>query len=218
VAGFVPPPAPTLDAQQIAQIFQDNTARIRFGMIIIMFGAMFYMPWTAVIAQQLSRIEGHIGMLTWCQIMAGTCNVMLTFYPPILWLIISFRPDRPIELTYVLNDAAWLMFVGGLTPLLPAVITIAISAFRTQPEPAVFSRWVGYFNFWCLLLFLPGQAMFFFKVGPFAWNGLLAFWLPIGVFSIWFPVMFFILKNAVDRETEAQLTMAGLSSKLVPGE
>jgi hypothetical protein len=169
------------------------------------------MPWTAVLAHQISRIEGCIGMMTWCQVMAGTCNVLLTFYPPLLWLIISFRPDRPVELTYMANDTAWLMFVGGLTPLLPAVITIGIAALRQQQEPAIFPRWVGFFNFWCLLLFLPGQAMFFFKNGPFAWNGLLAFWLPIGVFSIWFPVMFLILKKAVYREAELQLVVRSQS-------
>jgi hypothetical protein len=203
VAGFVPPPKPSAGAEEIAKLFQDHTMNIRIGMIIIMFGAMFYMPWTAVLAQQISRIEGRIGMLTWCQVMAGTCNVLLTFYPPLLWLIISFRPERPVQLTYLLNDAAWLLFVGGLTPLLPAVIAIGAASFRKQKEPAIFPRWLGYFNFWCLLLFLPGQLMFFFKTGPFAWNGLLAFWLPISAFAVWFVVIFLVLKKAIYREAES---------------
>lgn len=200
IAGFVPPPAPTADAETIAAIFQDHTTRIRIGMIIIVFGAMFYMPWTAVIAHHISRVEGRIGMMTWCQVMAGTCNVLLTFYPPMLWLVLSFRPDRPVEITYMMNDVAWLMFVGGLTPLLPAVITLGLAALKKQPAPVVFPRWFGFFNFWCLLLFLPGQLMFFFKSGPFAWNGLLAFWLPISVFAVWFIVVLIVLLKATDRE------------------
>ena len=33
----------------------------------------------------------------------------------------SFRPDRAADLTQLLNDAAWLQFVGGLTPFLPVL-------------------------------------------------------------------------------------------------
>jgi hypothetical protein len=45
--------------------------------------------------------------------------------------------------------------------------------------------------------------MFFFKTGPFAWNGLLAFWLPISAFAVWFVVIFLVLKKAIYREAES---------------
>lgn len=44
---------------------------------------------------------------------------------------------------------------------------------------------------------LPGGLVTFFKSGPFAWNGILAFWLPLTVFGIWYGVMFMLLRKAI---------------------
>ena len=41
--------------------------------------------------------------------------------------------------------------------------------------------------------------IFFFKTGPLAWNGLIAFYLAFLVFAMWFPVAFYLLRKAVLR-------------------
>jgi drug/metabolite transporter (DMT)-like permease len=67
----------------------------------------------------------------------------------------------------------------------------------------VFPRWAAYFNFWTAMLYLPAFMVTFFKAGPFAWNGLLAFWLALLVAGIWTVVMFVLLLKAI-RQQEAQ--------------
>ena len=37
-------------------------------------------------------------------------------------------------------------------------------------------RWLGWFNLWAQIIYLPGILIPYFKSGPLAWNGLLAFW------------------------------------------
>ena len=64
----------------------------------------------------------------------------------------------------------------------------------------VFPRWVGYFNFWVGLLFVPGGMITFFKSGPFAWNGIIAFWIPASVFGTWFLVMTPMLLKAIQQQ------------------
>ena len=49
---------------------------------------------------------------------------------------------------------------------------------------------------WVLLGQLPGQLLFFFKTGPFAWNGLFAFYLPMTVFFVWFIAAFYVMRKA----------------------
>lgn len=131
--------------------------------------------------------------------MGAVCMAVLTFYPPMWWLISIYRLDRSAELILMLNDAAWLQWVGGLTIYYPTVATIAVAAFLDKsPEPA-FPRWFGYANIWLIVLLLPGQLIFFFHDGPFAWNGLIAFYLAFTVFAMWFPVAFWLLRKAVLR-------------------
>ena len=48
----------------------------------------------------------------------------------------------------------------------------------------------------------PGGLITFFKTGPFAWNGLLAFWVPLVIFFVWFLVMFVALLKTI-REQES---------------
>lgn len=203
MAGFVPPPEPNDTAADIVNRFNGNLFGIRAGMVVTMFGAMMAMPLGATAAYFISRIEGFVGPLTMLQIMGAVGMAVLTFYPPMWWLIAAFRPDRAADLTLMLNDASWLQWVGGLTIYYPTITTIAIAAFLDNSETPAFPRWFGYANLWLILLLLPGQMIFFFKIGPFAWNGLIAFWLAFSVFGLWFPVAFYVLRKAV-RRVEAE--------------
>ncbi len=196
IADFMPPHLPTAGPLEIVAAFQSNLTGIRIGMVLSMVAAMFYMPLTAIISYHIEKIEGYIGPLTWCQIMAGVCSVMLTYLPPMFWLITAFRLDRDPKLTQMLNDVAWLQIVGGLTIYLPTLFTISIASFMDKSEQPTFPRWFGYM---CLLVFMgqsPGQLVFFFKTGPFAWNGLFAFYIPMIAFFLWFVAAFYLLRKA----------------------
>jgi hypothetical protein len=47
------------------------------------------------------------------------------------------------------------------------------------------------------LLCLPDQLLFFFKTGPFAWNGLLGFGVPATVSSTWFISVAYFIRRSV---------------------
>ena len=53
------------------------------------------------------------------------------------------------------------------------------------------------------IVIVPDQLLFFFKTGPFAWNGLFGIWLPIVWFCGFFLINFVALRQAVLREREA---------------
>lgn len=195
IAGFIPAHSPAAGAEVIADIYYQDSVKIRIGMVFIMFGAMMCIPYAGALAHILYRIEGGVGMLTGAQIMAGIANTMLTFYPPMWWIIASFRGDRSPEIIQLLNDTGWIQLIGGLTPFLPMLLTIAIASFNDESDKPPFPRWVGYFNFWVFVMTLPGQLLFFFKTGPFAWNGIFGFWIPVTVFCAWFLVMFKVIRE-----------------------
>lgn len=199
LAGFLPPHSPYAEAAEIQKFYDANRSGIRAGMVLEMFAAAAFIPFTAVMAHYIAQVEGKVGILTISQIMGGMGNVMLTFYPAMWWLIASYRADIPPDILRFANDAGWLQFVGGLTPFYPILISIAVTAFVDRRPVPLFPRWVGYLNLWITVLFWPGLIIFFVKSGPFAWNGLLAFWLPLFVLGLWFAVMTYWLRRAVLR-------------------
>jgi hypothetical protein len=199
VAPYFPSQPATWSAEEVAAFYRDNLTEIRVGMVFVLVGSMFFVPWTAVIAQILARVEGKFGILAMSQVMAGCANLLLTAYPGGWWLIAAFRPERNPEITQMLHDTAWLQFLGVITPYYFVVISIIAAAFLDESEEPLIEKWVGYFNAWFLLTLIPLNIIFFFKSGPFALNGVFGFYLPFIIFWVWFVVMFFALSKAINR-------------------
>lgn len=199
VAGYVPPPTPSLSASEVSILYNDHVLRIRIGMIVLMFGSALYIPFTALTALLIRNIEGHFGVISITQILGGFTNTMLFFYPPLWWLTAAFRLDRAPELIELAHDAAWLQYMGGIAPILFLPGSIAWAAFIDKSKNPVFPRWFGYLNVWMIAGLLPGQLLFFFKSGPFAWDGLFGFWIPALVFFVWMFTLVFVVGRAVEK-------------------
>ena len=146
IAGFVPAHSPAASADEINAIYLQDSVQIRIGMVFIMFGAMMCIPFAGALAHVLYRIEGGVGVLTASQIMAGVANTLLTFYPPLWWIIASYRAERSPEIILLLNDTGWIQLIGGLTPFLPMLLTVGFAALNDNSEKPSFPRWVGYFK------------------------------------------------------------------------
>ena len=197
VAGMILPPWSPQDVPaEVATSYQADTGRIRVGMVMLMFAALLAIPFTAALCHQLRELEGRTSILTWTAGIGGAALMCLTFYPATFWLVAAYRPDRSPELTQLINDIAWLQFVGGVTIFLALPIAVLLASFLDERPRAVFPRWLGYFSLWVMLLVIPDQLLFFFHDGPFAWNGLFSLWIPAASFGSWFFVMFVVLKRA----------------------
>lgn len=208
VAGMILPPwSPGDGPEEVAASYQSDLGRIRVGMVLLMFSALLVVLFTAAICDRLRELEGRTGILTWMAGIGGVAVMVLTFYPATFWLVAAYRPERDPELTQLLNDVAWMQFVGGVTIFLALPIAVMLASFLdARPQP-VFPRWFGYYSLWVMLLVLPDQLLFFFHDGPFAWNGLFSLWIPAASFGSWFFVMFFVLHRACT--VRAEFTVPG---------
>jgi hypothetical protein len=79
-------------------------------------------------------------------------------------------------------------------------VILAFAIFIDKRTRPTFPRWFAYFNIWYAVLGVPGCAIYLFKTGPLAWNGMFAFWIPLTVFCIWQIVASVMLAKAVDVE------------------
>ena len=200
-AGFLPPLPATLTAAEVSAYYQQHTTGIRFGMVLMMFAGTINCIFVGVISTQLRRIEKENPMWTYAQLAVGCAGSVTIIVGAMLMTAVAFRPDRPPELTYMMFDIAWLWIVMPGTPAAIQNLTIGMAILSDKNTPTIFPRWVGFFNIWTGLLFLPGALVTFFKTGPFAWDGLLAFWLPAALFGPWFFIMFFMMRKAIRQQT-----------------
>jgi hypothetical protein len=199
IAGFLPPHHPSASVDEIAAIFQGGVTHIRIGMVLLMVGAVLCVPFTAILAQYVARIEGKPGILTYSVIMGGMGNTILTFYPAIYWLVAAYRPERSPDIIYMLNDWAWMQLIGGVTIFWPLQLAMAVAALCDRSPNPVFPRWSGWASIWLFFMLLPDQLLFFFQTGPFAWNGLFGLWLPITAFGAWFALTSTLMVRAMNR-------------------
>ena len=109
--------------------------------------------------------------------------------------------DRAPEMIMLLNDLAWITLLMTFAPFIIQNFSLGLCILSDPRDRPILPRWVGYYNFWVGVLFIPGGLLTFFKTGPFAWDGLFVWWVPFLVFFSWYLVMFSILRAAVKQQS-----------------
>lgn len=189
-AGWFPPIHPDLTAEQTAAEWASHTNGIRLASVLIMFGAGMTIPFLALQAAHVRRMEGgSFTPLAWANLAAGTAGVAAIFMPAMIFAAASYRPERSPEITQALSDLGWIPFIMNGPPAITQAVTFGIAVLIDRNTVRAFPRWMGYYSFWVAFCFLPACILPFFKTGPFAWNGLLSFWLAAVVFGTYFIVM-----------------------------
>jgi hypothetical protein len=200
-AGFFPPPLPSADAAQTVMLYRENTTGIRIGGILLMLSGALYLPFLASIADQVRRIEGgHSVVLAYTVLAAGTAFTMFFVLPGLVWITAAFRPERSAEVTQMLNDMGWLLLICPVAVACVQSVAVGLAILTDKQQPPAFPRWVGFFNLWLALIESFGQLAALFKTGPFAWNGLVSFWLPLCLLGPWFFIMAACVMNAAARQ------------------
>jgi hypothetical protein len=202
IAGFIPPPSPDDNAAEISAFFADNTGRIRTGTLLMMLGGAVMIPFFAVLTMQMRRIHDRFDGLALAQLLAGGIAVWVFTLPPIVFAVAAFRPGQDENVTQMLNDLGWFLFVWNLGTVTCQAIVIAVAILSDRNPDPVFPRWVAYLNIWVAIGFLPGALLTYFKTGIVAWDGLFAFWLAAVMFFTWILVLFWATLRAVNREAQ----------------
>jgi hypothetical protein len=204
VAPFVPPPSPSLSAEDIQALYQENQWRIILGCFITMMGAGFQVPLYVTLMCQMARMEIGIPYLGISQLAIGAYNCVFFIISPVIWVTIAFRPDVSAETMRMFNDFGWIIYLFITSPAIVANILIAICILRNQTKQFILPRWFAFVNIWVAIIFLPEVFMPYFKSGPFAWNGAIAFWLVILAFFMWFVALQYVLTKAVKQQPQRQ--------------
>jgi len=200
-AGYQPPPSPNLSAEATRQTILENPNSVRIGLLLTLWGSALFAPYGAALSVGLRRIEGRIAPLTYTQI-AFSGALVIEFILPMMWIqSAAFRPDRTTEIVQAYSDAAWLAFIGVVSTVAMQPLIVGIGILTDRNAEPVFPRWAGFFNVMVFIMLIPGGFCVFFKTGPLAWDGVFAWWVPVGIFCTWIGVMTRLMLVDVRRHT-----------------
>lgn len=183
VAGFLPLPIGPGDEQEVARFFLDDPTRVRAGFLIGSVGVVLMVPQLALLSLHLRRMEPTgFPLLAAVQLISATVTVVINMFPHLIFALAGFRADRDPGDVVLLCDLAWLLLFCGIAPFIVQNVAVGVAILR---DPAgLMPRWVAYLNFFVACSFLPDPLAYFFKDGPFAWNGVFVFWLALTTYCL----------------------------------
>jgi len=189
LAKYVPATDPAADAMTIQAFYLDNLFELRLGMVICLIAFSLLVPFGVGIAIQTRRIE-EVPAMSWLQVAAIAVCSIEGIMAVLIWLAAAFRPGVVhADITLTLHDLGWLTFLIDIPIFSIWLVAVGIAILRDKNTPTLFPRWLGYFTLWVAILLVPALGIAFFKTGPFAYNGLLALYLPYVVIFFWMLVI-----------------------------
>jgi len=202
LSGMLPlPMGPSSSTADVVAFFTDEPNRVMAGFVLSSIGVVLMVPMLALISVHMLRMEGRLPLMAFTQLMAAAVTVIINMFPQLIFAIAAFRTDRDPGDIVLLNDLAWLLLFTGIAPFMVQNVAIGIAVLRDGS--GVFPRWVGYANLLVAFAFVPDVLAYFFKTGPFAWNGVFVFWLALNAYCVFLFVMAFACRKANETLTWA---------------
>lgn len=198
------PPSPANDAETIASWIKANRSDLQLGWVLGLVCISLYMPWSAQISGHMARIEQHGRTMTYLQLIGGALTVFVVSFAILCWSIATFRPDRPAEIQQMLTDFGWLSLETQWALTTVQMWAMAFIGLADRSDRPVFPRWVCWLSVWCGLTFVPASLTQYLKTGPFAWDGMLSFYIPYAAWLVWCGVTScYMIRNIGERMKSA---------------
>lgn len=189
VAGWFPPPTPNMTATDVAQMFADDRARIRIGVLILTSAAPLLACYGAALTHQIKRSVGAGSPLATAQSLVAACLILEFIFPQMIWQAAAFRGDRDPALVQLCYDIGWLLYIGVVGTAIAQMVLCGVAILLDRRPQPLIPRWAAYVCFWAGLGVAGGSFCVFTQTGPIAWNGLIAFWLLAVAFFVWMLTM-----------------------------
>jgi len=193
-----PPPKAWWGLSRIVEWFSDNQWGLMTGFGIIFVARAFATASTAMIAYSMRRMSVS-PVFAWSYLiiysLAAVPGMLLTC---IALVVGAMRPDRSPELMGLLYDLGFLAFSGTMGIFLVGSLIWALAILLDRN--GILPKWFGYFNICNALTEVVVATCVVYKTGPFAWNGVISFYINFVVFGIYTGVFIMQLQKLAQRE------------------
>ncbi|EKF21821.1 putative membrane protein [Mycolicibacterium hassiacum DSM 44199] len=193
-----PPPRPDVATEGKVAFFAEHHTTIQFGFMVLLILLGGAAVTNGLVAYHMMRMSvgkvfayGYIGGM-------GVGALPGFLLVAVCFLTATFRADRDPELVGMLYDLGMLSYNGSLGCFSAAYLVFAIAILYDKNE--IFPKWFAYVCIWQIVTEVIATQMYVFYSGPFAWNGSVAFWWAVLIFTFWLGALILLLRRAAARE------------------
>ncbi|KAL8277246.1 hypothetical protein RQP46_010315 [Phenoliferia psychrophenolica] len=177
IGNMIPPPSPSMTAQETVNFYRHNHERIAAGAGMFMIGGALYIPFIVAISVQIRRIPNlHYGV-SWLQLGSGCVGSLTYIFPAINLAVTNYNLGRPIEITQSLNEQFWLSTFLPIQTFVVQNWFFAWAVLADTRRVPLFPKWMIIPQIITPIVFLLGMGIMTAHKGAFSWHGAITFWL-----------------------------------------
>jgi hypothetical protein len=203
IAGFLPPPQQTWGADRVKEFFEQP--HVLIGIVGYCVIAPLWVPMSITLSRIMARIEGRDGILHRIEYFGGIGTTFITLFSGVVWLTAAYQPEsRSASEINLLNDLGWIIFDMTFMVTFLQYLSFGVCVLLQRGDNPLFPRWLSWLSFMVCASFVPIVLLPFLPGSPFAWDGLLTYWVALGLFFAWVPCVLvpaFRAVSRIERET-----------------
>jgi hypothetical protein len=204
-AKLMPPPKPGLNTQEIVAFIQTNAKNLQIAWILLSLSLGFASLSSGLILVHMKRMQGVSSALAYAYLAAlAVAALPGCAFCELMFALAAFRPDRDPQILAMLYDMGLLSFVGSLGCFVTQYLVFAIAIFLDKRR--IFPKWLGYMSIWGAVTELVAAPIWIFRSGPYAWDGLISFYLGTVIFVVWEFCLIVCLFKAIKHQPVSELT------------
>jgi hypothetical protein len=212
IAHFWAPAPADLSPAEMARFFtQTYREGILLGCSIYLFSCCFLIVWAAETGVMTWRIEGAAPVWTIVQVIGGAGIAIVVILDCSFWISAAYRPAASPDIVVAMNDAAWMGFLLGWPLLSMEMIANAMAALSDSRPTPLFPHWLSKASLAGAVLLVTAAGPAFTQKGPFAYHGVLGFYVPMLIWGSWMLSHSWYMRKALRAEQPAR-TLAALAT------
>ena len=175
------------------------------GCTLFYIAAGILTPGSITFGIMLARIEGRWPLWSFTTAVCGVFISLIVFFNACAWIVSAYRPETGADVVQAFYDWAWFAFLLGWIYLAIEMLATAVVELMDDRLLPMVPRWLSWATIAgaVTIFFAAGPA--FFKSGPFAYHGLLAFYVPVAIWGAYLALTTWYMLKELKRSPDRAL-------------